>query len=246
MQRGRFTVFPDEPTGAGVFSEEEVNARAGRSASVSSEGFDALSDGEWIRAPEEDWPEIATAIAARTGDGVGELLTYMATVAGTLAGFTPTGTSATIAAIKQVWPPVARVLSRIPGSRRAAGLVRDGDRFISMLGGASTIVSATFLAYQFYQNILTPATSLIMGWTGTTQEEQRVVQESVTKINSIISKEKPQTGGRTNQPQIGAAYIANEEASIIRAREFSTYNVRNNRGTAATRPLMSKERVMFV
>ncbi len=241
MSRGRMTFEEDEPP----ITEEELG-RAGRSASVSSAASEMLGDMDFRNIPEDDWPNIAEAVAARTGDGVSELLMYMATVAGTLTGMTPTGTSATIAAIRQVWPPVSRVLSRVPGSRRASSLMRRGDQFVQTLGGASTIVSATFLAYQFYQNILSPAASLIMGLTGTTQEEQRVVQESVRKLNSIISKEPPPSGGRTNQPQIEAAYIAHAEGAVKRAQSYSNYKVRGNRGVAATRPLISSERVMFV
>lgn len=196
--------------------------------------------------PEEEWVDGAREVAAQTGSSLFDILTYMSAAVGAAAGFDPITTTATVTAVRAVWEPISRILARIPGSRVAAGYLQRGNRFINQMGGASAVLGGAFLAVQMYNWLSGTVVPYLFGRSDVSAEEQQTVQEAVKKLETIVSKERPPIGGgNAGQQQIDSAYIANADGAIKRAQSFTTYNVRNNRGSAVTRPLISNERVMI-
>lgn len=225
---------------------ESALAEAGTSGA--GLGADAASRADRVmrELPEDEWVDGARTVAAQTGSSLFDVLTYMSTAIGAAVGADPITTTATVSAIRAVWSPLSRILARIPGSRTAATYLQRGDRFINQMGGAGAVLGGAFLAVQMYNWLSGTVVPYLFGRSDVSAEEQQTIQESVTKLETIISKERPQMGGgNAGQQQIDSAYIANADGAIKRAQAFTTYNVRNNRASAVTRPLISNERVMF-
>ncbi len=166
----------------------------------------------------------------------------------TVFGINPSMGVATMNAAAQTWLGISPLLVKIAS---------DGGEYS---GAALRVLKAGNKVVSFSQTSGLPITILmaagtvaVMRWlfmaTGDIVKESGTVQQKSALIKQLARTARfaqpPVRGGTSNQPSIEAAYIAHANAEITRAKKESTYDVRNNRSTAVTRPLISDERVMF-
>lgn len=208
-------------------------------------------ENERLRAinPEEVQAKARAEATAETGATAQEVLTSVRTsLENTVGGTSILPTGATLAAIQRAWSVISRsrMGSRFisPMSQTTVGrnIIAAYEQIISNSGLIGDATAGLLALSFFYKLVLRPTFDYITR-NGATVEELK-------DINYAIELTKPQNivqpsfrGGNSNQKAIEDAYISQAEGNVQRSRR-TYYDVRSNRATAATRPLMSNIRIM--